>query len=97
MTWSEEIRVGLERAFISDMQGDEPVNIVDGLFAIAHSNHEIAGALQRLGNADAATPMGAIEALGKIHAEGMEEIASAISGIGDAIDRAAIDVSGAPK
>lgn len=38
----------------------------------------VARSIQNLGNADAATPMGAIEALGKVLKEGMEQIASSI-------------------
>lgn len=39
----------------------------------------IASALRDLGNADASTPMGAIEALGAVIAEGLNSVASAIS------------------
>ncbi|MDD4986663.1 MAG: hypothetical protein PHQ43_12960 [Dehalococcoidales bacterium] len=52
--------------YVSDEQA-----IADGLFAIAR-------AIRDLGNADAATPMGAIEALGKVMKEGSEHIAAAI-------------------
>ncbi len=39
---------------------------------VADSLESIAGAIRRLGNADAATPMGGLEALGKAILEGME-------------------------
>jgi len=52
--------------YVSDQQA-----IADGLFAIAR-------AIRDLGNADAATPMGAIEALGVVVKEGFQHIASAI-------------------
>jgi hypothetical protein len=37
----------------------EPANIVDGLFAIARAVDRLATQVKNLGNADAATPMGA--------------------------------------
>ena len=42
-------------------------------------------ALKCLGNADAATPLGAIEAFGLVMKEGMETIATAISDLAEAI------------
>jgi hypothetical protein len=52
----------------------------------------IAGAIQRLGNAEACTDMGALEALGAVHKDGLEAIADAIahglSEIADAIGQA---------
>jgi hypothetical protein len=42
----------------------EPANLVDGLFAIARAIDGLTHAVHRLGNADAATPMGAMEAFG---------------------------------
>lgn len=58
--------------------GTEPANVVDGLFAIAHSLEQVARAIRDLGNADAATPMGAIEALGLAMKDGLGSIAIAI-------------------
>jgi hypothetical protein len=52
---------------------------VDGLFAVASALDGVAKAIQRLGNADAATPMGGLEALGAAVKAAGEEIASAIS------------------
>ena len=43
---------------------------------------EVAHALKLLGNANAATPMGAIEALGAVVQEGFGDIARAINGEG---------------
>lgn len=57
----------------------EAANVVDGLFECSRALHRIADALQRLGNADASTPMGGLEALGAVHKEGYELLASAIS------------------
>ena len=39
---------------------------------------DVADALHRLGNADAATSMGAIEGLGKVFIEGFERLAGAL-------------------
>lgn len=61
-----------------------PANIVDGLFEIARALNNCAREIRNLGNGDACTPMGAIEAfgehIGKIVAAGMTEIAEAIEG-----------------
>ena len=54
----------------------------DGLRAIAH-------ALHRLGNADASTPMGGLEALGKVIKESNERIAEAIGDLASAVHRLA--------
>jgi hypothetical protein len=54
------------------------------------TENEIASAILEaahlLGNGDASTPMGAIEALGKVHREGMAEIADALREIASAIN-----------
>ena len=57
----------------------EAANVVDALCKCARGLHRIADALQRLGNADANTPMGGLEALGAVHKEGYELLANAIS------------------
>jgi hypothetical protein len=61
--------------------GEEGANVVDGLFAIARALERVGRAIDRLGNADAATPMGGLEALGGVLKDGMEQMASAISGL----------------
>ena len=62
---------------------------VDGLTAtrdehrlncLVGSIHAVAGALRLLGNNDAATSMGAIEALGAVVQEGFGDIARAMNG-----------------
>lgn len=58
--------------------GYEDTNAVDAL-------GEIAGALRLLGNADAATPMGALEAHGKTMLEASENIRAGLSDVADAI------------
>jgi len=50
----------------------------EALFAIARAIH-------LLGNADASTPMGGMEALGKVLMEGLYEIAGALSEVAEAI------------
>ncbi len=47
----------------------------------------IAAALHRLGNADAGTPMGGLEALGKVLMDGLTEVASALHQIAEALNR----------
>jgi len=56
----------------------ETANVVDALCKCARGLHRIAEALNRLGNADASTPMGGMEALGAVHKEGYELLADAI-------------------
>lgn len=47
--------------------------------------HHIARAIQRLGNADAATPMGGLEALGAATLEGSRAIAGGLHDVAAAI------------
>jgi hypothetical protein len=63
----------------------------DGLFAIAAAILDLADAqgataraLRDLGNADAGTPMGAIEAFGVVVSEGLEGLALAIGDLAEA-------------
>ena len=60
----------------------EPANVVDGLYSLAAAIH--AGA-KHLGHADAATPMGAIEALGQCILESSERVAASLNGVAQAI------------
>ncbi len=57
---------------------DENETLFEGLI-------EIARAINRLGNADAATSMGGLEALGKMIKEGDERIATSISDVAEAL------------
>ena len=45
----------------------------------------IALAIQRLGNADAATPFGGLEALGMVLKEGLDRVADSLMAVADAI------------
>ena len=49
----------------------------------------IAYQLRSLGNGDASTPMGAIEAHGKVMKEGLESVASGLNAIAEAISELA--------
>ena len=53
--------------------------VADGLYAVA-------AALQRLGNADASTPMGGMEALGAVVKDGMDGVAGAMDNVAGALD-----------
>jgi hypothetical protein len=59
-----------------------------GLFAIAWALLGVKYELKMLGNADAATPMGALEALGAVLKEGQEALSSSVAGAGEEIARA---------
>jgi hypothetical protein len=61
-----------------DQEEDIGANVVDALFAISRSLDRVARALRDLGNADAATPMGGMEALGDVVHKGMGTIAFSI-------------------
>ena len=52
--------------------------VADGLFAIA-------AALKLLGNADAETPVGAIEALGKVIEDGLARLTSSVTSVEDGL------------
>jgi hypothetical protein len=66
-------------------RGLEPANLVDALKDIGDG---IRYAGKWLGNGEAATPMGALEAHGKAILDASENIASAIRGLAEAIQEA---------
>jgi hypothetical protein len=70
----------LEDRLISVNSNGLPANVVDGLFAIAGALHAVADRLRYLGNGDASTHMGAIEAHSKHMGEMMEMCSEAVSG-----------------
>lgn len=80
MTQAEAI-VQLANNFVSPNECDtnfEAANVVDGLFALSR-------AVRRLGNGDASTSMGGMEALGKAMLDSSSMIASALGDLADAI------------
>lgn len=68
--------------FTSKRNGQEGANLVDGMFAIADGLNNIAQAIHRLGNADASTPYGGLEALGMQ----IEKAATIVAGAMDVPD-----------
>jgi hypothetical protein len=63
----DPVASALIETLISPNESDsnlEAANVVDGLFAIARALNKVALALRDLGNGDATTSMGAIEAFG---------------------------------
>lgn len=54
---------------------------VAAALCIADSITDVARALRLLGNADAATPMGGMEAIGAVLKEGMEQHAAGLDGL----------------
>lgn len=76
-----EIAQAIRDAFIAPMETEaEP-----GAFNLAEAAQAIATHLKYLGNADAATPYGAIEALGMVIKEGAERISTSLDGLAEAI------------
>ena len=63
----------------------EPANVVDVIANGANGLFSIAEALQRLGNADASTPMGGLEALGASIKNAGAKLAGSLDNIADAI------------
>lgn len=63
----------IERVMVEQAEGG------DSLAAVALAIDRLATQVKYLGNADACTPMGGLEALGAVLKDGMSEIASAIS------------------
>lgn len=56
----------------------EGLTLADGLFVIADALFGLTGAVQRLGNGDASTDMGAIENLSKQVRDGLDGIGSSL-------------------
>ena len=52
---------------------------------LAEAMQAVARAIRNLGNADAATPMGGLEALGKVLSESIDSLAASVSEVADAI------------
>lgn len=50
---------------------------------------EVANAIQRLGNGDAATNMGAIEGIGRVMIDGGKDISSSIDGVANSLNNIA--------
>ena len=73
-----QVSADLNQYLFTEDRG-ETVNIVDGLLAIAEAIGSLARAIDRLGPANAATPMGAIEILAMEVKEGFSSLASAVA------------------
>ena len=85
----------LFECFVSGVEENKDhgsANVVDGLYAIASSLDSVASALRYLGNADAATPMGAIEALGLEVQNGFSSISSSINEVSRALEDLPINI-----
>ncbi len=74
----DELANVLARAFLDGPRDDATGTVVDALFQIAAALHDVSIAINRLGNADACTQMGAIEGLGKAIKDGLGDVAGAI-------------------
>ena len=80
-----EVAQGLHDVLVSPNVSDsnlEPANIVD---VIHQLGRDIVYAAKWLGNGDAATPMGALEAHGKAVLDGCADVASAIRELAEAV------------
>lgn len=66
--------------------GHGRVNMVDGLFAIAKSIDGLSKQVKNLGNGNACTDMGAIEAYSVVVKEGFSEMTEAITKLAAAVE-----------
>ena len=85
---TSDVAEALRETLISPNVGHsnfEPANVVDALDSISASLRGIAKALHALGNADASTPMGAIEAFGAVVEESADKLAGGLHAIAEAI------------
>lgn len=64
----------------------EPANLVDGMFAIARALNGVADSILKLGNNDAGTRMGAIEALGLVVDGGLKSLSESTACIATALE-----------
>lgn len=90
-TQTDRIADALRATLISPNESDanyEPANAVD---AIAQAGRNIARALDRLGNGDACTHMGGLEAHGKAILDASDKIAAGLHAVADAIVHAVED------
>ncbi len=72
----QDIGYALNHAFVGD--DDDETTVTDSLLAVAR-------AINRLGNADAATPLGGLEALGVAMKESATTVAETIGDLADAL------------
>jgi hypothetical protein len=72
----------------------EKADAGDGTFAIAHALYAVARSIDRLGNTDAATPMGAVEAFGEHICRKLDILASATTEIADSISNISVNCGG---
>ena len=81
---SDRIRIttDIDLHCLCSVDGGEATRDDHRFDCLVGSIHAVAGALRHLGNNDAATSMGAIEALGAIVQEGFGDIARAMNGEG---------------
>jgi hypothetical protein len=82
---TEALQSVLTSPNVSDSNG-EPANLVDALDSLAGA---VRYGLKHLGNADASTPMGAIEAHGAVILESADRVSSGLESIASAINELA--------
>lgn len=84
----EKLVKAIQNAFISGSEENSdrgPANIVDGLYRLADAMDGLNRAIRLLGNADAATSFGGMEALGMALEKTGETIQSGLGDLADAI------------
>lgn len=86
----EEIAEALTRVFespnVRDSSGELNANIVDAIDRHADAILSLANAIRDLGNGNAATSMGGMEALGKAICDSADTVANALTALGCSIE-----------
>lgn len=79
----EAVQLGLDAEDPRERAG---ALIALGLLDLAQATRGVTASIHALGNADAMTPMGAIEALGAVIKEGMDSVADSVGSIASSLE-----------
>jgi hypothetical protein len=75
------------------MKGEQFDLLIEAINNHSQAIQNIANSIDRLGNADAITPMGAIEALGKVIDDGLESMSNNLSNLSDSVSEVATSIN----
>lgn len=81
----DELMSTLDQVFVTwDADGNETINVPGSIMLLAEAINNVARSIHRLGNADANTPLGGLEGLGKQIGQSLDGLATAVSELADA-------------
>lgn len=83
-----DVMIDVQETFVrlSELTEDDTAAAI---LTLSEAINGVAVQLKHLGNADACTPMGAIEALGSVLKDGLSDVASGLQAISGSLDDAA--------